>query len=139
MISFVSFSLSAHSQNKKEPSSGADVVSSDTLGRMELMRIAIAEAREGIRAGHGGPFGTVIVKNGKIVGRGHNCVLSHTIRHVMERWLPYAMLARISKLSTSQDANYTPLANRATCAYVPACGQISVRFTMAALLKTIAS
>ena len=77
MISFVSFSLSAHSQNKKEPSSGADVVSSDTLGRMELMHIAIAEAREGIRAGHGGPFGTVIVKNGKIVGRGHNCVLSH--------------------------------------------------------------
>ncbi|MCI7256695.1 MAG: nucleoside deaminase [Prevotella sp.] len=77
MISFVSFSLSAHSQNKKEPLSGADVVSSDTLGRMELMRIAIAEAREGIRAGHGGPFGSVIVKNGKIVGRGHNCVLSH--------------------------------------------------------------
>ena len=43
--------------------------------RVELMRQAIAEARKGIHAGHGGPFGTVIVKDGKIVGRGHNCVL----------------------------------------------------------------
>ena len=46
------------------------------MNRIELMRQAIAEAREGIHAGHGGPFGTVIVKDGKIVGRGHNCVLS---------------------------------------------------------------
>ena len=46
------------------------------MNRIEFMRQAIAEAREGIHAGHGGPFGTVIVKDGKIVGRGHNCVLS---------------------------------------------------------------
>ena len=46
------------------------------MKKIEWMRQAIAEAREGIRAGHGGPFGSVIVKNGKIVGRGHNCVLS---------------------------------------------------------------
>ncbi len=39
------------------------------------MELAIREAREGIEQGHGGPFGTVIVKDGKIVGRGHNCVL----------------------------------------------------------------
>ena len=84
MISFVSFSLSAHSQNKKEPSSGADVVSSDTLGRMELMRIAIAEAREGIRAGHGGPFGSVIVKNGKI--RSEERRVGKECR---SRWSPY--------------------------------------------------
>ena len=42
---------------------------------VKFMREAITEAREGIRAGHGGPFGTVIVKDGKIVGRGHNRVL----------------------------------------------------------------
>ena len=36
---------------------------------------AIAEAREGIHSSHGGPFGCVIVKGGKIVGRGHNRVL----------------------------------------------------------------
>lgn len=39
------------------------------------MNIAIAEAKEGISNRHGGPFGTVIVKDGKIVGRGHNRVL----------------------------------------------------------------
>lgn len=41
-----------------------------------FMQEAIAQAREGIRAGHGGPFGAVVVKDGKIVGRGHNRVIS---------------------------------------------------------------
>ncbi len=41
----------------------------------KFMELAIREAREGIEQGHGGPFGTVIVKDGEIVGRGHNCVL----------------------------------------------------------------
>lgn len=39
------------------------------------MKMAIEEAREGIHNSHGGPFGCVIVKDGKIVGRGHNRVL----------------------------------------------------------------
>ena len=52
-----------------------DMTNKQKKERVELMRQAIAEAREGIHAGHGGPFGTVIVKAGKIVGRGHNCVL----------------------------------------------------------------
>lgn len=41
----------------------------------EFMREAIREAEEGIRNRHGGPFGCVIVKDGKIIGRGHNRVL----------------------------------------------------------------
>ena len=41
----------------------------------KYMELAIREAREGIEHGHGGPFGTIIVKDGEIVGRGHNCVL----------------------------------------------------------------
>jgi tRNA(Arg) A34 adenosine deaminase TadA len=41
----------------------------------KYMEMAIREAREGILNGHGGPFGTVIVKDGEVVGRGHNCVL----------------------------------------------------------------
>lgn len=41
----------------------------------KYMKIAINEAEEGIRAGHGGPFGSVIVKDGKIVGQGHNRVI----------------------------------------------------------------
>lgn len=39
------------------------------------MTEAIRDALEGITQGHGGPFGCVIVKDGKIVGRGHNRVL----------------------------------------------------------------
>lgn len=46
-------------------------------GNVEFMRLAIEEAREGIRNGHGGPFGSVIVRDGRIVGRGHNRVLAN--------------------------------------------------------------
>jgi len=42
---------------------------------MTFMENAIEEAYTGIKAGHGGPFGSVIVKDGKIIGRGHNRVL----------------------------------------------------------------
>lgn len=42
---------------------------------MEYMDEALKEAYEGIEKEHGGPFGAVIVKDGKIVGRGHNRVL----------------------------------------------------------------
>lgn len=41
----------------------------------KFMKTAIDEARDGINAGHGGPFGCVIVKGGKIIGRGHNEVV----------------------------------------------------------------
>jgi len=43
----------------------------------EFMRKAILEARNGIRRGHGGPFGCVIVKDGVIIGKGHNEVLKN--------------------------------------------------------------
>lgn len=42
---------------------------------MDYMKIAIEEAYEGIRHHHGGPFGCVIVKDGAIIGKGHNRVL----------------------------------------------------------------
>lgn len=41
----------------------------------EFMKIAIEEARKGISSHEGGPFGAVIVKDGKVVGKGHNQVL----------------------------------------------------------------
>ncbi len=41
-----------------------------------FLEAAIREAREPMRAGRGGPFGAVVVQDGKIVGRGHNCVTS---------------------------------------------------------------
>ena len=43
--------------------------------KKKFMQEAIREAYEGINNRHGGPFGTVIVKDEKIVGRGHNRVL----------------------------------------------------------------
>jgi guanine deaminase len=42
---------------------------------MDYMQTAIEEAYRGIGAGHGGPFGAVVVKDGRIIGRGHNCVI----------------------------------------------------------------
>lgn len=41
----------------------------------KFMQEAIKEAYDGINNGHGGPFGCVIVKDNKIVGRGHNHVV----------------------------------------------------------------
>ena len=41
------------------------------------MQLAIDEARQGIEHQHGGPFGSVVVKDGKVIGKGHNCVLKN--------------------------------------------------------------
>lgn len=37
----------------------------------EYMNMAIDEAGDGIYNRHGGPFGSVIVKDGKVIGQGH--------------------------------------------------------------------
>ncbi len=37
--------------------------------------MAVEEAFNGMRAGEGGPFGAIITRDGKIIGRGHNTVL----------------------------------------------------------------
>ena len=47
------------------------------ISDIEAMKEAVSEAYEGIKHGDGGPFGTVIVKDGKIVGRGHNRVIKN--------------------------------------------------------------
>ena len=41
----------------------------------KYMKMAIEEARYGIHNGHGGPFGAVIIKDGAVIGKGHNRVL----------------------------------------------------------------
>lgn len=51
------------------------IPSADYRAANSYMQTAIDEAREGIHQGHGGPFGSVIVKDGKIIGKGHNMVL----------------------------------------------------------------
>lgn len=44
--------------------------------KSSFMRAAIKISREKMRANHGGPFGAVVVRAGKIVGRGWNQVTS---------------------------------------------------------------
>jgi tRNA(Arg) A34 adenosine deaminase TadA len=46
------------------------------MRREDFMRRAIALAAEGMRAGNGGPFGAVVVKDDRIVGEGNNHVTS---------------------------------------------------------------
>ena len=43
---------------------------------IQMMKAAIQVALEGMRSGKGGPFGAVVVKDGKIVGKGCNMVTS---------------------------------------------------------------
>ncbi|MDD8025484.1 MAG: nucleoside deaminase [Acidobacteriota bacterium] len=40
------------------------------------MKLAVAEARRGVRAGEGGPFGAVVVRKGVLIARGHNRVVA---------------------------------------------------------------
>ena len=48
----------------------------ELLKHVRLLNEAVKEARKGVKAEHGGPFGAVIVKDGKIIARGHNRVTS---------------------------------------------------------------
>lgn len=41
----------------------------------DFMSLAVAEAKAGIRSKHGGPFGAVVIKDGKVIASSHNCVL----------------------------------------------------------------
>lgn len=43
----------------------------------KFMKMAIKEAERGIKLGHGGPFGAVVVKDGKVIGIGHNQVVAN--------------------------------------------------------------
>jgi len=43
----------------------------------EFMELAEKEAQSNVGTQIGGPFGTVIVKDGEIVASGHNCVLQN--------------------------------------------------------------
>lgn len=46
------------------------------MGREDFMKEAIRLSMEHMEAGDGGPFGAVVVHQGKIIGRGFNCVTS---------------------------------------------------------------
>ena len=41
----------------------------------KYMELAVKEAKKGIKLGHGGSFGAVIVKDGEVISTGHNHVV----------------------------------------------------------------
>lgn len=43
----------------------------------KFMKLAIEEAEKGISQKHGGPFGSVVVKDNKVIGFGHNHVVAN--------------------------------------------------------------
>ena len=53
------------------------VYNKDMAYQEKFMQLAIKEARNGVRRQHGGPFGAVVVKNGKVIASGHNHVLKN--------------------------------------------------------------
>ncbi|MFC2142184.1 nucleoside deaminase [Acidobacteriota bacterium] len=44
--------------------------------KIEFMQAAIEEAFQGMKGNEGGPFGAVVVRDGKIIARAHNEVIS---------------------------------------------------------------
>ena len=45
------------------------------MDHITFLKLAVEEAVDGMRAGDGGPFGAVIVRDGEIIGKGHNTVI----------------------------------------------------------------
>ena len=41
----------------------------------KFMELAVQEAKKGIKKGHGGPFGCVVVKDNQVISKAHNQVL----------------------------------------------------------------
>jgi tRNA(Arg) A34 adenosine deaminase TadA len=41
---------------------------------LQFLQMAVDLSREGMNKGEGGPFGCVIVKDGNVIGKGHNSV-----------------------------------------------------------------
>ena len=103
----------------------------------EYMEIAIAEAREGIYNGDGGPFGCVIVKDGEIIGQGHNMVLANNDSPATARSPRYEMRRQPSAVTILRAQSCTRPASRARCAWRRACGPTSMWFTMAVQSRTM--
>jgi len=45
--------------------------------KIKYMKLALELASENLKLQNGGPFGALVVKDGKIIGRGNNQVVSH--------------------------------------------------------------
>ena len=57
-------------------SSSGNAPQAEYQAENDFMQAAINEARKGIHSEEGGPVGAVVVKNGTVVGKGHDTVLA---------------------------------------------------------------
>lgn len=103
----------------------------------KFMRKAVEEAIKGVRRNEGGPFGAVIVKDGKIIAKGHNIVLKTNDPTAHAEIIAIRKASKKHKVSTCQTARYTLPASRALCAYSQYTGQESRNCTTAAQKKTL--
>lgn len=95
-----------------------------------FMGEAIKEAKNGVDHRRGGPFGAVIVKDGKIVGYGHNQVLHNQDPTCHGEIMAIKMLVRISRPGTYLVANFIPLLILAQCVLGQSNGLTSRKSTM---------
>ena len=91
----------------------------------KYMQMAIDEAKTGILKNDGGPFGTVIVKDGEVIGTGHNRVLANNdaTAHGEIEGSSLQVEGGLTH-STCRELPSTQQENLAICAYAPVCGQI---------------
>lgn len=82
----------------------------------KFMKVAIKEATKGINAHDGGPFGCVIVKDGKIIAKAHNQVLKSMMQLAMVKWKQLEKHPRNLELLIYQAANFIQLASLVRCA-----------------------
>jgi tRNA(Arg) A34 adenosine deaminase TadA len=81
-----------------------------------FMRRAIELAQQGVEAGDGGPFGTVIVKDGEIVGEGWNRVIATNDPTAHGEVVAIRDATNRIESLASRAASFTPAASR-----VPMC------------------
>ena len=111
----------------------------------EFMATAAAEADSNLQTNEGGPFGAVVIKDGKIVGKGHNRVL---IKHDPTCHAEIEAIRDACQNLNTHDLTgctlYTScypcpmcLAIRVRCVFPPSFGQTLRRFITAIRRKTL--
>jgi guanine deaminase len=85
--------------------------------KSEFMRAAIRLSLEKMRRGEGGPFGAVVVRRGKIVGRGWNRVTSTNDPTAHAEITAIRDTCRRLKTFRLEIARFTPVASRVRCAW----------------------
>ena len=89
----------------------------------EFMQMAIDLSVENIDSG-GGPFGAVIVRDGKLIAKGANRVVPNTTPRRTLRWWLYAMLAGSCRHSTCRDVRFIPRVSPARCVLARSTGRV---------------